>query len=252
MSQSEQTDQIWAALAIAQGTMKNAAFDAVNPHFKNKYASLASVVDATREALSKNGLALTHTTDVLQRLDHTGSGEVYIEKEYLVTTLGHKSGQWISSRRTVPQGMKAQEYGAWLTYNRRYALCAMVGISADEDDDGNIAQASNGKRENPNVNRAPDFASHEVSYDAEGNPVDNIPYGNPELQQLRGVTARKEYEILQSEMIAIGDVKDLRKWANQQHTKDRVQTLSTDWQQHMRDLYEGRKKELSAAAPRTA
>ncbi len=245
MSQSEQTDQIWAALAAAQGTMKNAAFDAVNPHFKSRYASLASVTDATREALSKNGLALTHTTDVFPELE--------VEGEYLVTTLGHKSGQWISSRRRVPTGLKAQEYGAWLTYNRRYALCAMVGISADEDDDGNIAQASNGKRENPNVNRPQDFTEHEVAYDAEGNPVDNIPYGNPALQQVRGTTARKEYETLQSEMIAITTTKGLTTWANLSQTKDRVQTLSTEWQQHIRDLYESRKKDLSgAAAPKTA
>ncbi len=241
MSQSEQTDQIWAALATAQGTMKNAAFDAVNPHFKNRYATLAAVVDTVRPELSKAGIAITHTNDI--------DGE----QEFLVTTLGHKSGQWISSRRRVPAGLKAQEYGAWLTYNRRYALCAMVGISADEDDDGNVAQAvTNGKRENPHVNRARDFTEHEVQYDTDGNPVDNIGYGNPALQQVRGTTSKKEYETLQSEMVAFTSLRALREWANMQRTKDRVQTMSDMDQQFIRDLYEGRKLELGAAAPKTA
>ena len=240
MNQTENISDLVAALSKAQGNMRPAVYNKLNPHFKNRYATLAAVVDTVRPELSKAGIAITHTNDI--------DGE----QEFLVTTLGHKSGQWISSRRRVPAGLKAQEYGAWLTYNRRYALCAMVGISADEDDDGNIAQASNGKRENPNVNRPQDFTEHEVQYDSEGNPVDNIPYGNPALQQVRGTTARKEYETLQSEMIAITTTKGLTTWANLSQTKDRVQTLSTEWQQHIRDLYEGRKKELGAAAPRTA
>jgi hypothetical protein len=235
MSQSDQTDQIWAALAAAQGAMKNAAFDAVNPHFKNRYATLASVIDTAREGLSKAGIAVTHTNDV--------DGE----QEYLVTTLGHKSGQWIQSRRRVPAGLKAQEYGAWLTYNRRYALCALIGISADEDDDGNVAQAaSNGKQTvKEKYGTTPqDIYEDEIQYDVDGNPIDNIPYGNPALQQVRGTTSKKEYETLQSEMNTITSIKALREWANLTPVKDRVQTLTNEHQEYIRRLYSSRMREL--------
>jgi hypothetical protein len=236
MSQSEQVDQLYAALAQAQGVMKNATFNRINPHFKNRYADLAAVIDAIREALSKHGIA------VLQTINPYGDGL------YLFTTLGHKSGQWISSLYPLPSpSARPQEFGSALTYAKRYSLTSMVCIAADEDDDAELANKAEPKRANPNVNKPEDFAEHEVQYDGDGNPVDNIPHGNPQLKPLRVVDARKEYTALQSELIAMTTLPALRKWANTPQTKDRVQTLPSDWQAHMRDLFEGKKKELTIA-----
>jgi ERF superfamily protein len=127
---SEHINDIMAALAKAQGQMEAAIKDSSNPHFKSKYADLASVWEACRDPLSKNGLG------VVQTLDFVG------EKQVLITTLGHTSGQWIKSIIALPiQKNGPHELGSCLTYCRRYALAAMVGVYQD-DDDANIAQKS--------------------------------------------------------------------------------------------------------------
>ena len=126
---SENLNELAAALAKAQGEITGALKDSANPFFKSKYADLASCWDACRAALSKNGLAVIQcpTTEA------TGT--------YLVTTLLHSSGQWMRSSLIVsPKDDTPQAMGSALTYARRYALTAMVGV-AQVDDDGNAASA---------------------------------------------------------------------------------------------------------------
>lgn len=125
------------ALAKAQGAMRAAPKDSNNPFFNSKYADLASVWSVIREPLSANGLAVS------QRLS-TG------EKGVVITTeLMHASGEWIRDRLFVPvtqsvskdgkQQAWIQAFGSAVTYARRYALSSIVGVAADEDDDGNSA-----------------------------------------------------------------------------------------------------------------
>jgi hypothetical protein len=118
------------ALAAAQGEMEMAARDATNPHFNKTYADLASVWRACRPQLAKNGLA------VLQ----------VITRGTLITRLVHKSGQWIEGDiRIEVDGDRGrsqiQAFGSSLTYLRRYALAATVGVAPDDDDDGETAAA---------------------------------------------------------------------------------------------------------------
>jgi len=121
--QSEQINELMGALAKAQGEMSHAVKDSTNPHFKSRYADLASVWQACRDPLAKNGLAVTQT------LDFAG------ERQVLVTTLGHSSGQWLKSMMALPiQKPGAQELGSCLSYCRRYALASMVGVYQDDDD----------------------------------------------------------------------------------------------------------------------
>ncbi len=128
--QSENTADLSAALAKAQAGMQAAKFDKTNPHFKNKYASLAAVIDAIRKPLADNGLSYTQATEIRE------GGFV------LVTTLRHASGQWIGSEYPLPMGAKPQEIGSALTYARRYSLSAIACIAADEDDDAEGARTS--------------------------------------------------------------------------------------------------------------
>ena len=132
---SEQVNELAASLAKAQGQMKNATFNRVNPHFKSKYADLASIIDAVRKPLSENGLGWTQTTEL------RNGGML------LVTTLMHTSGQWIQSDYPLPLGVKPQEMGSATTYAKRYSLAAIAGIAADDDDDANIANNSKAKVE---------------------------------------------------------------------------------------------------------
>lgn len=116
-----------AALAKAQGEIQGASKDKTNPHFKSAYADLASVWDACRAALTKNGLA------VLQPV--SAEGPVVT----VSTLLTHASGEWICGELTMTaQQHTPQGIGSCITYARRYALASMVGV-APEDDDGNAA-----------------------------------------------------------------------------------------------------------------
>ena len=128
--QSDNTAELAAALAKSQAAMQSAKFDKVNPHFKNKYASLAAVIEAIRAPLADNGLSYTQTTEIRE------GGFV------LVTTLRHSTGQWIASEYPLPTGLKPQDLGSALTYARRYSLSTLVCIAADEDDDAEGARQS--------------------------------------------------------------------------------------------------------------
>lgn len=124
---SETIGKLADALAKAQADVTGAAKDSENPHFKSKYADLASIWDACRVALSKNGLA------VVQLAESDG------DRATVVTVLTHASGEWMKGRITLrPMKADAQGIGSALTYGRRYGLAAMVGV-APEDDDGNAA-----------------------------------------------------------------------------------------------------------------
>ena len=140
MYQSEQINELVGALSKAQGEMNNAKKDSSNPFYNSKYADLGSVWEACREALSKNGLAIIQTTNNLEN------------ELYLVTTLAHSSGQWMKSYLPIKyndSGVEINKYGketkinplhkmgSSLTYLRRYALSAIVGVAPDDDDDGN-------------------------------------------------------------------------------------------------------------------
>jgi hypothetical protein len=112
------------ALCRAQSQMQAAKFDKQNPHFKNKYASLASVIDAIRKPLADNGLSVVQM----------------VQMDRLITRLQHTSGQFLESAYPLPATPTPQQFGSALTYARRYSLSAICCISADEDDDAEITR----------------------------------------------------------------------------------------------------------------
>lgn len=127
MLTSESITKIMPALIKAQGEFAPAVKAKVNPHFKSKYVPLEAVLDAIAEPLRANGIAIVQHTDILDA------------RTVLVTRLVHESGEWIAGRYPVhPVKADPQGEGSALTYARRYALMALVGI-APEDDDGNAA-----------------------------------------------------------------------------------------------------------------
>lgn len=141
LSQSPELDQLATALAIAQGSIQGAVKDRTNPAFKSSYADLASVWDACRAALSANGLSVSQHPGRLE----DGSATV-------TTILLHKSGQHISSVcAALPRDQSPAAVGSVVTYLRRYALAAAVGV-APEDDDG---QAASHATPNPQPQRVP-------------------------------------------------------------------------------------------------
>ena len=132
INQSESIANLALALSIVQGKMSHAVKDSANPFFKSKYADLESVWDACRTLLAENGLAVMQFPGLYTDHDKSMS---------LTTIISHKSGEYISQEMSVPvTKADAQGAGSALTYMRRYALAAVVGV-VQADDDGNAASS---------------------------------------------------------------------------------------------------------------
>ena len=123
--QSDTIGALALALSKAQADITGALKDSANPFFKSKYADLASCWDACRKQLAANELAVIQT----------------VEDDRLVTILAHSSGEWIRSACPIrTKDDSPQALGSAITYARRYALAAIVGL-AQIDDDAEAAQA---------------------------------------------------------------------------------------------------------------
>lgn len=151
--QSEQIDKLATALAKAQGEMRlpgknrevTVKLKDNKGQYKFEYTTLDHMIEHVRPHLTSNGLWFVQTIG-------SDSG-----KSVLVTTLTHSSGQWISGLAPLITGggeNAAQAFGSSLTYMRRYALAAMLGIASEEDDDANAADGNTiaEKRERPPAN----------------------------------------------------------------------------------------------------
>ena len=130
------TPKLNEALAKAQGEIKDADLDKFNPHFKSQYSSYAALWAACRGPLTKNGLSVSYSTELLT----TGAWA-------LRTTLLHSSGEersFLKPLFMMKQDM--QQLGAAETYGKKYALQGFTGIAShDLDDDGNSISADDTK-----------------------------------------------------------------------------------------------------------
>ena len=110
-----------------------------------KYADLSDIIDAIKGPLSDNGLAFTQ---LVKRLE---------SEPVLVTTLGHVSGEFIDSYYPLPKAgtVTPQQMGSAMTYAKKYSLSAIVGVSAEDDDDG--AAASENKPESKDLKSPGEF-----------------------------------------------------------------------------------------------
>ena len=139
------------ALTAALGKLEGAAKNAKNPHFKNTYADLASVVEASREILAAQDLAVMQSP-----------GLIVEGRLQLFTRIIHKSGEWIEGEFHMPLAKSdPQATLATLTYARRGALMAILGIPAVDDDGetavgrGTDGAAASGPREPKPQQEAP-------------------------------------------------------------------------------------------------
>jgi cellobiose-specific phosphotransferase system component IIA len=128
---TESIKELASALVSFQGEVKNPVMSSTNPFYKSKYADLKSVIETAKPILAKHGLAFTQ----LVNKDEQGG--------VIETMLIHKSGEFISSSTFYPIAGKPQEQGSAISYMRRYALCAILGLVGDPDDDGEGANKIN-------------------------------------------------------------------------------------------------------------
>lgn len=137
METSTNIGNLAKALATAQGQFKPIKREAVNPFFKSRYADLAGIIDATRDALTKNGLMVSQLVSVNDGV-------------HVTTLLAHESGEWIRETLLMkPKADDPQSIGGAITYGRRYSLGAILGVASEDDDDGNAAGKDGQKKPEP-------------------------------------------------------------------------------------------------------
>lgn len=195
-------DELATALSQAQAEMPNAVFNRINPHFKSQYADLSAIRDASLPALTKHGLSIWQGTRIID------GGLVSI------TRLMHKSGQHLDSEWPIPVG-RPQQMGSDLTYAKRYGWSSAIGLTADDDDDANAAEAMHGKHAN-----------------------------GPRPEKKSAHKARKDgdWETKIAELRAIKTINGLNVWWAQ-NTEWR-EALPDNWQVHLREEGERIKAEI--------
>lgn len=91
--------------------------------FKYDYLDLSGLLEHVSPSLKKHGLALIQP----------------ISDGKLNTILFDNEGESFVTHIDVPKDLTAQELGSWITYNRRYSIACLLGVSTDKDDDGQLA-----------------------------------------------------------------------------------------------------------------
>ena len=129
MNKSDSIKEIAGALVKFHDSVGAVKKDSENPFFKSKYASLDNVLETIKEPLALHGLSFAQFPDA----------------NGLTTILMHSSGEWLESTYDVPLA-KADPQGAGsaITYMRRYALGAILGLATETDDDANVASTAKG------------------------------------------------------------------------------------------------------------
>lgn len=126
--QTENLSELILAMVNFNNEFQNTKLvkDGKNDHLKNKYLTLDNILNTVRPILTKHGLVIVQA----------------LAGDYLITSIYHVSGQYIQSEMPFHpmsgnKGTNAlQELGGGITYAKRYAISAMLGISVDQDDDG--------------------------------------------------------------------------------------------------------------------
>lgn len=146
-----------AAFHAAQQEMPAIQKDAINPHLRNRYASLASIIPTVLETAGRHGLI------VIQLPSTIGSHPA------VLTRIEHvQSAGYIEDRCIIPLGGKdtGHAYGSGLTYMRRYAITAAFGLVTESDDDGNGATPDVGGAQVPSSAPAAPASTDDAAFGA--------------------------------------------------------------------------------------
>ncbi len=159
---SNETNELFTALSIAQGQLTSAS-KAKQGH-GYKYADIAECINTAKTPLEENGLAIT------QMLGQNDQGTT------LITLLTHKSGQYIGSEflmeKAVLQGgagkNPAQTMGASITYMRRYAYAAIIGMAQEDDDAAGVSKSEKKPEKSELLPDSPRWAEAIAAYTRDG------------------------------------------------------------------------------------
>jgi hypothetical protein len=138
-------EQLAKALSAAQAEFGTVPQSGMNPFHKSKYSTIEDYVNAAKPILAKHGLSISQAPNLM-------------DGQFVLTTiLMHQSGEHLASNQPIfSVKQDAQSMGSAITYARRYAYGAVLGMaSGDFDDDGNAATAKPTKQANPPKTQTP-------------------------------------------------------------------------------------------------
>lgn len=185
------------AFLRAQRKMSAAVKDSKNPHFKNTYADLSSVIDAVKGPLNDEDISFSQSPAF--DIETHGSMTFVVT----ITRFTHKDGhtEAVVTKMPLKAGGNAQDAMSSCTYAKRYALQSYCGLPT-EDDDGNVASGINGTK----PVSVPTGVRPNSSVDA------NAPLPNEELNRLfkrcigsiREATSLVRLKTIEDALVAIG------------------------------------------------
>lgn len=191
MRQSEKINTLLESLVKVQAELPTLPKD--KNGYGYKYTDLDTVITTIKPILSKYNIGF------MQMLSTLENG-----KSAITTRLFNASGEWVEDTTPLPdvsmaKTNAAQNLGAAITYMKRYSLCSMLGISSDEDVDGNPEM----KPKNPEVK--PGFKGGE-----------DTPEQKKKIMELLNTTDKAGKKIITPQEVA-----NVVKW-RQEHTADEV------------------------------
>ena len=135
----------WQAMLYVKQELPKFQKSAINPHFKSKYIPLDDINPAIDEILTVHGFVWVTKPTI------TPSGEAGLEYKmvYVIDGTQDVGVMKLENDKSGPQGQ-----GSGITYARRYALCAYLGIVADADDDGEKAEGAQVEKLKQNILKA--------------------------------------------------------------------------------------------------
>lgn len=185
MEKSQSIGNLAKALLVFHQKVSKVKKDSNNPFFKSKYAGLPNVLDSIEEPLQNAGISFV-------QFPCGSSG--------LTTVIMHgESGEWMQDTYEMePTKKDPQSIGSCITYMRRYALAAILGLNIDEDDDGNSASqpAKPAAKAQPQAEALPELVRTHEKWKA---VTDSLMKGTATLEQVKSkfvVSALVEKELL--------------------------------------------------------
>lgn len=169
---SVETDKLDAALAKAQGEIKPANLDKINAFYGSKYADFSTVLNTVKPSLAKHGISITQWP-----VDGENP-----QRAYLITRVSF-GGQWMQVRCSTPmKKIDAHGWASGITYLKRITYGAILGVSFDEDDDGNSLvekESTNGKEklnQQYNKNTKPDPETTRIAFERIGVSLNELEH----------------------------------------------------------------------------
>ena len=169
---SDDTRTIIDKLIAARANFETVKFDGINPMFKSRYATLKSINDAVDAALVAEGLVPMWKLSVV----NGGAGTVF-----------HPSEESLSSGVVSFGCVDPQKAGSAITYGKRYSKSALLGIVAEDDDDGNAASTPAKAKEAPSPAYSP---AHTPSAPPASSPASTAPSPGPTAEDTAYVEAQ--------------------------------------------------------------